>query len=418
MTGNSAKKVLYIHPVSGAGGALEALLRLANELDRTKYHPKVLCPGLGPSYERFKSHGIDVEVKRGIRRFSHATAGWYSIRNIHRFIVNFFDTFYSAAIIYKVVRKENPILVHLSSSILLGPAIGAKAANVPVVWHIREHLHDGYFGVRKWIITTLIDKLSNAIICITQTDASRLKPSTKIEIVYDSVDFNLFDRNISGKKFKTEFKIKGQDKVIAMFGGVSRIKGTFEFIEAAKEIIKNEKDFKFFIFGTTANASADTFKAKVKKNLKKLILSQNYSDKVKKVIGDAPSGRITIVENRQDIPQILAGVDLVVFPSTVSHSALPVIEAGAMAKPVVASNWGETAEQVVNGLTGILVLPRDVKALSRGIVKILSNPKLAKSMGEEGYKRAKELFDVEKNTNKVVKIYDKILGINHEYSSH
>ena len=420
MPNASAKKIkiLFIHPVSGAGGALEALLSLVNELDRSKYYPKVLCPGLGTSYERFKAKAIDVVIENGIKNFNHSTAGWYSIKNAHGFITNFIRMSYSAAVVYKVIKKENPDIVHLSSSVLLGPAIGAKAANVPVVWHIREYLHDGYFGIRKWIIKILIYKLSDAIISITDTDASRLKPSTKINVIYDSVDFNHFNRNIGGEKFKSEFKIRGQDRLIGMFGGISRIKGTFEFIEAAKKIIKKEKDYRFFIFGDDINSSEDTFKAKVKKKLQRLISHQNYSGKVRKVIDDDLSGRIKFVGNRQDIPQIMAGLDLVVFPSTVPHSALPVIEAGAMAKPAVASNWGEIAEEVVNGITGVLVPPGDPDALSREIVRILSNPKLANKMGEEGYQRTIRLYDIKNSVKKVTKIYDKVLREKHEHGPH
>ncbi len=411
-------KILFIHPISGAGGAVESLLSLVNELDRSKYFTKVLCPELGTSYERFKAKGIDVAIENGIKTFRHATAGWYSIKNAHRFITNFIQMFYSAAVVYKVIKKENPDLVHLSSSVLLGPAIGAKAANVPVVWHIREYLHDGYFGIRKWIIKILIYKLSDAIISITDTDASRLKPSTKINVIYDSVDFNHFNLNIGGEKFKSEFKIGRQDRLIGMFGGISRIKGTLEFIEAAKEIIKKEKDYRFFIFGDDIISSQDTFKARVKKKLQRLISHQNYSEKVRKAIGDDLSGRIKFIGNRQDIPQIMAGLDLVVFPSTVPHSALPVIEAGAMAKPAVASNWGEIAEEVVNGITGVLVPPGDPDALSQEIVRILSNPKLANKMGEEGYKRAIRLYDIKNSVKKVTKIYDKVLREKHEHSPH
>ena len=409
-SGSIAKKILYIHPISGAGGALEALLRLVKELDRSKHYPKVLCPGLGISYESFKNHGIDVEVENGIKNFSHATAGWYPIERLHSLIMNFFRLIYSAAVIYKVVKREKPALVHLSSSVLLGPGIGAKAANVPVVWHIREYLHDGYFGIRKWIITNLIDKLSDAIIAITETDAKRLKPSNRIKVVYDSVDFNKFNRHIDGDKFKKEFNIKGQDKCIGMFGGISRIKGTLEFVGAAREILQKGKNFKFFIFGTTANLSPDTLKARIKKKIKKITLQENYNAKIKKAITGNLNGRIKFIGNRQDIPQIMAGLDLIVFPSIMPHSALPIIEAGAMAKPTVASNWGETAEQVVNGVTGFLVVPEDLKALSQAIIEILSNPELARSMGDEGYKRARELFDIKRNVKKVVKIYNDLLN--------
>lgn len=400
------KKILYIHPVSGSGGALQALLYLVKELDKFKYYPIILCPGFGKSYEVFKNNGIDVEIEKGIKMFCHATAGWHSIKMMHRIIIDSFNLFYSALSIYKIIKKENPDLVHLSSSVLLGAALGARLARVPIVWHVREYIHSGYFGVRKSIITTLINKLSDVIIVISKTDANRFKPSTKIHVIYDSVDFEKFNRHIDGSKFKKEFNIKEKDKTIGMFGGVSRIKGTLEFVKAAEIILRNNKHFKFFIFGNPISINQNP----IKTFIKKIIFSRdNYSDKVFSLINQN-NNYIQFVGDRRDIPQIMAGLDLIVFPSTASHSALPVIEAGAMAKPVVASNFGETAEEVVHQKTGILVEPGNPVALSKAIIEILNDSELASKMGEAGYLRAKQLFDINKNIKMVEKFYERILN--------
>lgn len=405
------KKILYIHPVSGSGGATEALLSLVNELDKSKYYPKIYCPEFGDSYKIFKKNGIDVEVEESIKTFYHATAGWYSLTRIHKFIRDFFNIFYSAWIIYKRIKKEKPDIVHISSSVLLGPMLGAKLTGVPIVWHIREYLHSGYFGIRKWIITNIIDKLSDTIIAISKTDANRLKPSTKINVIYDSVDFNKFDRKSSSNYFKKEFNIKDNEKTVGMFGGISRIKGTIEFIEAAEMISKNNQNYKFFIFGDSISSS----KNPIKKIVKKIIFGIDYVDEVLDLL-DRNQDYIKFVGSRCDIPQIMAGLDLIVFPSTAPHSALPVIEASAMAKPVVASNWGEITEEVIHNKTGILVNPSDLAALSHAIENLLNNPALANAMGEEGYKIAKQNFDIKKNTYKIGNIYDKMLNRNENSS--
>jgi glycosyltransferase involved in cell wall biosynthesis len=107
---------------------------------------------------------------------------------------------------------------------------------------------------------------------------------------------------------------------------------------------------------------------------------------------------------------LIAAADVVVFPSTVPHFARPVIEAGAMAKPVVASNMDGVKELVQNNLTGILVEPNDPRALADALMKVLSDKHLAETMGEAGYLQAKEKFSAEKNCKQIMDIYDKIFN--------
>lgn len=404
MENYSTKKVLYIHSASGSGGVLEALLTLVKELDKSEYPPKILCPGTGISYETFKKNGIDVGIEKGIKNFYHITGSFYTFKNIHKAITAFFNIFYSAIKIYKTVKKEKPAIVHINSITLIGAGIGAKAAKVPVVWHIRENLGDGYFGLRKKIIKSIINKLSDAIIAITETDAEKFSPSAKINVIYDSVNFDKFDRNLDSRAFKKEFNIKENEKTVGMFGGISRIKGTLEFIKAAEIISKSKQNYKFFIFGNSIYSS----KNPIKRLTKKFILQVDYQDKVFGLI-DKNYGHIKFSGNRCNIPQIMAGLDLIVFPSTVPHSALPVIEAGAMAKPVIASNFGEISEKVIQNETGILVQPNNPLALAKAMSDLLENYDRRSQLGEEANQQAIKQFNIKNNIKKIVKIYDEIL---------
>jgi len=407
---STAKKILYIHHVSGGGGALESLLRVIIELDKTKYYAKVLCPDIGASYEMFKNNNIDADIERGIKSFNHSTGGWYSLKNGFRIIIGFFNMFNSAFILYKVFKREKPDIVHLSSSNLIGPAIATKLAGIPLVWHVREYIHNGYLGIRKKIISELIDRLSDIVISITYSDASRLKLSKKLCVIYDSLDFNRFNRNLDGHKFKAEFNIKNQNKVVGMFGGISRIKGTLEFIKAAKQILKSETNVKFFIVGTN-NYSDNGIKTRIKKILKKILFREEaYDERVTKEMSEDTKEKIFFIGYRKDVPQIMAGLDLIVFPATVPHSAMPIMEAGAMAKPVIASKCPHMIEEVIDGITGVLVEPGNIEDLANAIISLLSDLKLTKYMGEEGYIQSRKLFDITDTTNKVQEVYDEILS--------
>ena len=76
------------------------------------------------------------------------------------------------------------------------------------------------------------------------------------------------------------------------------------------------------------------------------------------------------------------------------------LEAGACGKSVIGTYNCGAEDAIVNNITGLLVPQNDIKATAKAILKLLDNPGLAKRLGENGKKRAKEM-----DWNKVVKKY-------------
>jgi glycosyltransferase involved in cell wall biosynthesis len=107
---------------------------------------------------------------------------------------------------------------------------------------------------------------------------------------------------------------------------------------------------------------------------------------------------------------MLAASDLLVWPANVSHFARPIIEAGAMARPVVASDFPSSRELVRPGETGLLVPPGDPVSLADAILRVLRNPDEERRMGEAGYRLARERYDARVNTEAIVSIYEKVLA--------
>jgi len=63
------------------------------------------------------------------------------------------------------------------------------------------------------------------------------------------------------------------------------------------------------------------------------------------------------------------------------------LEASARGKPVIAGNHGGSVEAVGDGVTGFLVDPESVSAVSEAVLKLLGDPGLARGMGERGRAR-------------------------------
>lgn len=103
-----------------------------------------------------------------------------------------------------------------------------------------------------------------------------------------------------------------------------------------------------------------------------------------------------------------AASDIVIMPSRIEAAAVVALEAMALNKPVIASNVGGIPEVVVDGETGILVDPDSPQALAEQIRYLITQPELAKQMGEAGGRRVREHFSEKQMVASYIDLFYKI----------
>jgi phosphatidylinositol alpha-mannosyltransferase len=95
------------------------------------------------------------------------------------------------------------------------------------------------------------------------------------------------------------------------------------------------------------------------------------------------------VPNEQ-VPSYLAACEVFVSPAVGQESfGIALVEAMAAGLPVVATDIPGYREVVSDGVEGLLVPPRDPEALAAGLVRVLTEPELARRLGEAGRERAR-----------------------------
>jgi glycosyltransferase involved in cell wall biosynthesis len=96
-----------------------------------------------------------------------------------------------------------------------------------------------------------------------------------------------------------------------------------------------------------------------------------------------------------DMPAFLAGLDIFVLPSLNEGLGVAALEAMAAGKAVVASRVGGLTEMITDGLTGLLVPPRDSKALSDAIATLIADPSRARALGRSAAAHVRRHFTLE-----------------------
>jgi glycosyltransferase involved in cell wall biosynthesis len=409
------RRVLYVHPCAGMGGAPLSLLYLIEHLDRTRYTPEVLFLGApGEEVELYRSRGIPFRLRSDITTFPHARGAYLSLRSLRpwEILTRPVQILPSARHMRDELRVRPVDLVHLNTSVLVPAGLGASWAGVPVVWHVRESLHPGFTGMRRALVRSCIDRCSRAIIAISHDAAGSLLESDKVHVIYNFVKFEAFDRALDGRRFRSAVGIAPEAQVVMMLGGLVESKGADVFVAAADLVRKSAEGVRFIIAGMPPGGESPS---RIKRALRRVVEGTGFVPNMqRRVLRTLRALRleetIQFVGMRLDVPDMLAAADVVVWPATVSHFARPILEAGAMARPVVAAGFPASREIVLDGETGILFPPRDAAALAEGILRLLRDRDLASRMGEAGYRLARERYDAPRAVAAIMDIYDEVLG--------
>jgi glycosyltransferase involved in cell wall biosynthesis len=113
---------------------------------------------------------------------------------------------------------------------------------------------------------------------------------------------------------------------------------------------------------------------------------------------------------RNDVPSILAALDLFVLPSLSEGLSMALLEAMSAAVPVVASSVGGTPEIVQDGQTGLLVSPENASELADRILEIINNRDKSKLLGERGRERVAKEFSTARMFEQYQELYDGCLS--------
>jgi glycosyltransferase involved in cell wall biosynthesis len=96
----------------------------------------------------------------------------------------------------------------------------------------------------------------------------------------------------------------------------------------------------------------------------------------------------------REVPALLGRAGLLVLSSLSEGVSLTLLEGMARGLPVVATRVGGNPEVVEEGVTGLLVPPRDPPALANAMLRLWSDADLARRLGAAGRRRVEEHFDV------------------------
>jgi glycosyltransferase involved in cell wall biosynthesis len=384
-------RVLYVSDSTTVSGAEHVMLAHIDGLRPPEWSPHVF-------YHERNTRLRDALAQRGCP--ATPTAGYSRIlletTANPRSLVHFARSFRRVhRELTETMRAKGTNLVHaVSYPASLYAAGPARRAGVPVIWHEQNIKRMHAFnrplfryaaGACAWAIGP-----SRAV---THTFAEAGVSRAKIRVVDNFVDLDRF-RIDEGRALavRHELGLGRRDLAVGLPGQMIPIKGHRFVIDMAPRIRQAIPHVRFFFIGSLENPPYE-------QDLRAAIHGAGLDD------------RVVFTGWRTDMPDVLRAMDAVVLATTRPEpAALTLIEAMAVARPVVAGRNGGTEEIVVDGETGLLYEPGDLEGASAALIRALEDPALSARLGRAGRARVEERFTIARHLGEVEALYRAALG--------
>ncbi|RJR21267.1 MAG: glycosyltransferase family 1 protein [Nitrospiraceae bacterium] len=300
--------------------------------------------------------------------------------------------------LYRLFRKEKFDIVHTHTAKAgaLGRIAARLAGRAGVIHTSHGHNFYGYFGPAKSKLVIMAERFlthfTDRITALTDLEKKDLSSYNvarpeKVDIINSGLELELY-RNVKADKNgrRDKLGIKSGSVLVGMVGRLEQIKGPGYFIEAAVSVAEKCPQAEFLVVGE------GSLRYKLESRCRELKISD----------------RVTFTGWREDIPEILPGLDILVLPSLNEAVGRTLIEAGACGIPVVATKVGGIPEIVKDMETGILVPPGDADGLARALISLIEDNDKRQRMGEMARFWADDKFSASRMVASFSDLYESV----------
>lgn len=331
-----AINVVYVHGIGEIGGAEKDLLSYLDLLDRTEFCPHVVCPDTGTLKSEVEKFHVPVVSSplppwRKLRhKIQHPWAVWK--------LANIF-------------RQWNIDIVHVNDYWWAPLAyLAAKKCHIPVVVHIRQQIEP--VRIKQYWLDKPDRLLAVSKDIESVLHAMAVEPS-RVQVAYSGIDVNHFCDTEKRDTFRQQYCGEGHQPIIGTVANLFPRKGYEYLIEALVTVKEVYPNICYVIVGEGPTSYQEQLVRLVKE--KKL------------------ESNVMFAGFQKNVFEFLNAFDVFVLPSLMEGFGIALLEAMAMSKPIVACEVGGIPEVIKDGVTGILVPPKDSKSLANALLKILKD---------------------------------------------
>jgi len=233
-------------------------------------------------------------------------------------------------------------------------------------------------------LTPSMDRLIAVSQSIVRKIADERDGLAPVSLIYNGVDLARYDHQEPCCTLREEYGMEPNAQIVGVVARLDPEKGHPTLLEAWPAVLRSCPDAYLLVVGEGSQ----------REELERLANELRIAH------------RVVFAGRRDDIPAVTAALDVAVLPSYREAQGLTILEAMALSRPVVASNVGGIPEMISDGVTGLLVPPRDPDALALAIARLLRDHPFADLIAKAGHDLVHDRFCIELMVRAIEAIYD------------
>lgn len=308
---------------------------------------------------------------------------------------------YEIVVLYLLFKKISPDILHINNGgypaalSARAATIAGKLAGIPKVLMVVNNMAVDYQRVSRWIeypVDCIVARSVDQFITGSEAAAAKLRnvlslPENKVKAIHNGISL----RSTTASVAVTHKRLGLENFEGIIFGVVALLvprKGHRVLLEAVLNLVggnrENVQQFKLLIEGDGP-------------------LRQELSDFVK---AHNLSRWVMFVGDEDNVVNFMSAIDVLILPS-VQDEDFPnvILEAMALGKPVIASRLAGTPEQIIDGVTGLLVEARNNIQLGEAIAYMMDNQNVMYEMGRASLERFNGYFTSNKALGNYTNMY-------------
>jgi glycosyltransferase involved in cell wall biosynthesis len=269
----------------------------------------------------------------------------------------------------------------------------AKQLKLPLIYTVHGW---SFHPDQKWLVRKLreagerfLTKRSIVTICVSHSNLKDGRERIKLQracIINYGIDLEKFNPNKNYRNLKKELGVPAEHILVGYLVRITIQKDPHTFIKAIAEVIQKTTEVRFLIVGD-GDLKESTVALAKELRVDDYIIFQDF---------------------RQDIPDVLSGIDIYCLPSLWEGLPIGLLEAMAMKKAIIATPVDGTKEAIQDEYSGLLIPHQSPNLLARAILRLHDNKKLLNTFGENARKTIEEKFEVKRMVREVEDIYARI----------
>ncbi len=370
------RSILYIIGSLNLGGSERHLVHLATRLDPTRFQPMICClVERGPLFARAQASGVPC-VCLDVRLTSQRVRSYWGLAvRLVRLV--------------RLMRRHRIAIVDAYLFLAYAVAIPcAWLARVPIRIAQRRGLHTSKPPVPgRQLLERLVNRLTTQVVANSQAVARDTAqdeglPAGRIAVIHNGVEI---PDAPSGARGRPPGLPEG--RIVLCVANLISYKGHLDLVAAAADTLPAHPDVSLVLVGDGG----------MRRPIEEAVARHGLQ------------GRVHVLGQREDVPALLAAADLFVLPSHEEGFSNALLEAMARGLPVIATAVGGNRETVEDGVSGLLVPPRDPAALARALGALLGDPAAARHMGQAGRARVAAHFTLDRMVQETEALYEALL---------